>query len=105
MARITTERLREMRNAELVFQKWPALQDRVRRRSEELAEALGELLEYRDAEEQGERLLEFAPLPENCTLIQGASAFIVGDLLNEGTPNTRYPASSEEKKRGIFSHD
>lgn len=56
--RISTERLRELRNAELLIVQRPFMDTSVKNLAAEMAEALGELLEYRDAEEQGERMLE-----------------------------------------------
>ena len=44
---ITTERLEEMRRSELEFIQQPALPARVRFLAEEIADALGELLERR----------------------------------------------------------
>lgn len=44
---LTTERLEEMRQAELRVVQYPQMQQRVKRVSEELAEALGELIERR----------------------------------------------------------
>ena len=44
---VSTERLEEMRQAELRVVQYPQMQQRVKRVSEELAEALGELIERR----------------------------------------------------------
>lgn len=52
---ITLERLEEMRAAELTIVQRPFMEPRVKRTSEELAEALGELIGRRELETEKQR--------------------------------------------------
>jgi hypothetical protein len=100
---VTTERLREMQVNEFKIIQRSMGHAGAKRISAELAEALGELIARRELDAARER----ASTVEETGISPRAFAksFMGGDMLNESTANVRYPATSEEKRRGIFSHD